>query len=242
MAECDLPWCNIPSFHVIGHHALQFQLINIENRLITGVGKFLREAVCKIECSDTIAIERSDFPHDMIPDTVLENDRFMSPLVVLVRQFVRAVIVQHQGTRNRGRTNDLGVDPERDAVVPAPVFARKLSRRDKIFPLPATVNLGDIGSRADSQRMPAFFDVDVRQCHLSQAGKRPGGEVFHAVEQTRIEDLLVQPSEFSAVFIRRLHWHLGSSLLCRERHAQTKGAQECSNTEPEHLDRPSARY
>src|ERR1035438_10341395 len=73
----------------------------------------------------------------MVPHLVLENDRFVTPLVVLVRQFVGAVIVEREGARNCWRTNDIGVDPERDAVVPAPVFARKLSGRHKIFPLPA---------------------------------------------------------------------------------------------------------
>src|SRR5580704_7660008 len=113
----------------------------------------------------------ANLPHDMVPNLVLENYRFVTPLVVLVRQFVGAVIVEREGAGNSGRTNDIGVDPERDAVVPAPVFARKLSRRHKIFPLPATVNLGDIGSRTDSQRMLAIFDADLGQGHLSQSGE-----------------------------------------------------------------------
>lgn len=124
--------------------------------------------------------------------------------------------MQREGARNSGRTNDIGVDPERDAVVAAPVFARKLSGRHKIFPLPATVNLGDIGSRTDSQRMLAIFDADVGQRHLSRAGERPGGESFHAVQHARIEDLLVQPSEFRAVLIPGQHRHLGNRVLCRE--------------------------
>ena len=90
--------------------------------------------------------------------------------------------------------------------------------------------------------MLAIFDADLGQGHLSQSGERPGGEVFHAVEQTGIEDLLVKPAEFRAVFIPRLHWHLGSDLLCRERPAQAKDAQEGSSTEPAHLDRPSAPF
>src|SRR6266536_3074346 len=109
----------------------------------------------------------------MVPLVVFENDRFMTPLVVLVRQFVGAVIVECQGARNGRRTNDIGIDPERDAVVPSPVFARKLSGRQKIFPLPATVNLGNVSSRTDSQRMLTIFDVDVGQRHLSRAGERP---------------------------------------------------------------------
>ena len=70
-----------------------------------------------------------------------------------------AVIVEDQRTRDGGRADDIGVDPKRDAVVRAPVFAGKLSGRHEI-PLPAA-NLGDTGSRTDSQGMPAIFGVDV---------------------------------------------------------------------------------
>ena len=97
----------------------------------------------------------------MVPHVVLENYRFVTPFVVLVRQFVGAVIVERKGAGNSRRTDDIGVDPKRDAVVPAPVFAGNLSGRYKIFPLPAAINLGDVGGRTDSQRMPAIFDVDV---------------------------------------------------------------------------------
>ena len=150
-----------------------------------GSGNFLGKPVGEIKRGDPIAIERSNFPHHVVPDVVLENDRFVTPFVVLVRQFVGAVIVQHEGARDGGRTNDVGVHPERDAVVAAPVFAGKLSGGHKIFPLPATVNLRDIGRGTHAQRMPAIFDVDVAQRHLSHAGERPGREVFHAVQQAR---------------------------------------------------------
>ena len=71
------------------------------------------------------------------------------------------VIVQDQRTRDGRRADDIGVDPERDAVVAAPVFASKLSGRYQVFLLPAAVNLGDIGSRTDSQRTPAILGADV---------------------------------------------------------------------------------
>ncbi len=121
----------------------------------------------------------------------------------------------------------------------APVFARKLSRRHKIFPLPATVNLGDISSRTDSQGMLPIFDMDIGQRHLTRTGERPCGEVLHTVQHTRVENLLVHPSEFSAVFIRRLHRHNGHDLLCRERRAP-KDAKENGNAEPECAARPTA--
>ena len=149
----------------------------------------------------------------------------MAPLVVVVWQLVRAVIVEGQGTGNGGRSDDIGIDPERNAVVVTPVFAGKFSGGHQVFPLSVTAHLGDIGSGTDSQRMLPIFGVDVGKRHLSRAGKRPGGEVFHAVQQTGIEDFLVQPPEFGAVFIFRLHGHVGRSLLGGQDRTQTTDTQ-----------------
>ena len=73
------------------------QLIDVQDRLVAGVGDLLGEAVRKIEPRDTIAVQGSDFPHDLVPHVVLQNNRFVAALVVPVRQFVGAVIVKGQG-------------------------------------------------------------------------------------------------------------------------------------------------
>src|SRR5579863_4530637 len=175
----------------------------------------------------------------MIPNVILENDRLVTALVVVVRQLVRTIVVQDKRTGDRGRADDIGIDPKRDSVVLAPVFAGKVSSRDQIFPLARALNLRDIGRRTDSERMPAIFDVDIGQRHLSRPGERPVGKVLHAIQHSRIEDFLVQPTEFGAVFISRLHRHLGSD-LCAERYAPTKDAQYGGNAEPAYLARPPA--
>ena len=168
----------------------------------------------------------------MVPSVIFENDRLVAALIVWVWEFVDAFVVERERARDSGRANNIGVHPERDAVVPAPVFSGKLSGCHEIFPLSATVNLSDISSGTNSQRMPPVFGAGVGQRHLSQAGERPGREIFHTVQQSRIEHLLIQPSKLGAVFKSRLHRHLGNVLLCHEKYFQTQYAGDGGNPEP----------
>ena len=84
VAECDLARSDVPTLNVISHNALQFQVSNIEDGPIAWIRKLLGKALCKLQSRDAIAVERLDLPDNLIPRMVLENDRLVPPLVVVI--------------------------------------------------------------------------------------------------------------------------------------------------------------
>ena len=69
---------------MIGDYTLQFQLINVQDRLVAGLWEFLGEAVGEFEAGDTIAVEWSDLPNNMVPFVILQRDGFMPALIVRI--------------------------------------------------------------------------------------------------------------------------------------------------------------
>jgi len=67
VAERDFSGSPVPTFGAIGHHSLKFEVGDVENRLVAGIRKFLRQAAGEFKTGDVVAVERRDLPDDLIP-------------------------------------------------------------------------------------------------------------------------------------------------------------------------------
>ena len=69
------------------------------------------------------------------PPMSFERDGFVAALVIAVRQFVLAVIVEHNGAGDRGSADHVGIYPQRNAVEPRPILICELPGCHQVFPL-----------------------------------------------------------------------------------------------------------
>ena len=115
--------------------------------MIAEVGKHLRQAVSKVKRSDFIPLERCYLPYEMGPGMILQKKRFIAAFVVLVRKNMRAFIMERERGSKRRCTGDICKDPQRNAVIFAPVLGMKRARRDQILPFSAAVYVGDVYGR-----------------------------------------------------------------------------------------------
>lgn len=97
---------------------------------------------------------------------VVENNRLVAAFVISIGQFVRSVIMENQRTRNSRRADDVGIHPERNAVVFASSLPREISAWLQDLPTHLIANLGDVGSRADAHGVLTIFSVNFGECHL----------------------------------------------------------------------------
>ena len=84
MAEGDFAGGDVPAFDVIGHNGLQLEPIDIERRAVAEFGKLPGKTVSEIDRRDTVAVERGDLPHDLVPLMILDRDGFVAALIIAV--------------------------------------------------------------------------------------------------------------------------------------------------------------
>ncbi len=215
VAESDLPRSHAPPFHVVGGNALQLELIQIENRLVARVGQHAGQGITKTETRDLVAIERGNLPHHVVPLVIDYGNGIVPSFVLVVRQQMRAFVVQRHVQRNCGRAVDIGKHPHRDAVVLAPVFRRRHARGHKILPVSAALNAANIICRSNAQRRPPFFHLGCRERHRTLPRQLPVRKVFHPIEHARAQHVFLQLTVFSPGGQIRLHRHCASGLLRR---------------------------
>ena len=174
-------------------------MVEVQDGAITGVRQFLRKTVSEVERGDSVTVERSDLPDDVVPFVVHERDGLVPAFVVPVGQFVRAVVVEHQRARDGRRAFDVGINPQRKAIERAPVFAGELSRRHKVGPFALAANGGLARRRTQAQRVIAA-PLGLRgQRHFAASCKGPRAETLHVVEEAGLMNGLVPPPHQSSV-------------------------------------------
>ncbi len=94
----------------------------------------------------------------MVPLAIHERNGIVAAFILVVGQQVRAFVVQGQVQRDGGRTVNVRIDPDGDAVVRSPVFGGEVARGDKILPVAAAVDTPDVVRRCDlrSEVRPSF--------------------------------------------------------------------------------------